>query len=59
MMRLEDAPVVQAGTPLLDALEEMQRQGGDRALVLDHGELVGLLSVTDVGRVVSESVSSH
>jgi Zn-dependent protease len=56
MMLLEDAPVIQAGTPLLDALEEMQRQGGDRALVLDQGELAGLLSITDVGRIVSESV---
>ena len=58
MMLLEDAPVVQTGTPLLEALQDMQRQGGDRALVLDHGELVGLLSITDVGRVVSESAAT-
>ena len=55
MIRLADAPAVQAGTPLLEALDEMQAQGGDRALVLDHGELAGLLSITDVGRVVSEA----
>ena len=58
MLSLEDAPVVEAGTPLLTALEEMQGQGGDRALVLDHGELAGLLSITDVGRVVSESAAT-
>ncbi len=58
MMLLDDAPVVQAGTPLLEAVQDMQRQGGDRALVLDHGELAGLLSITDVGRVVSESAAT-
>jgi Zn-dependent protease/predicted transcriptional regulator len=55
MILLEEAPVVRAGTPLLEALQEMQQQGGDRALVLDRDELVGLLSITDVGRVVSEA----
>ncbi|MCZ7587307.1 MAG: site-2 protease family protein [Gaiella sp.] len=57
MIRLEDAPVVQAGTPLIDALAEMERQGGDRALVLDRGTLAGLLSITDVGRVMSEATA--
>lgn len=57
MIRLEDAPVVQVGTPLVEALQEMERQGGDRALVLDHGALAGLLSITDVGRVMSEAAS--
>jgi CBS domain-containing protein len=40
---------------LLEALQEMQQQGGDRALVLDRDDLAGLLSITDVGRVVSEA----
>jgi Zn-dependent protease len=55
MILLDEAPVVQAGTPLLEALQEMQQQGGDRALVLDRDDLAGLLSITDVGRVVSEA----
>ena len=59
MMLLERRP----GRPGGDALaggssRSMQRQGGDRALVLDHGELAGLLSITDVGRVVSESAAT-
>lgn len=58
MIRLEDAPAVHAESPLLDALQEMQAHGVDRALVLDRGELAGLLSVTDVGRVVSESAAN-
>lgn len=55
MIPLATAPVVEVGTPLADALDEMERRGGDRALVLDHGALAGLLSITDVGRVVSEA----
>jgi Zn-dependent protease len=55
MVPLAEAPVVEAGTPLADALDEMELQGGDRALVLDHGVLAGMLSITDVGRVVSDA----
>ena len=57
MIPLGNAPSVQAETPLLDALQELQSHGADRALVLDHGELEGLLSITDVGRVVSEATA--
>jgi Zn-dependent protease/predicted transcriptional regulator len=57
MIPLDEAPVVRAGTPLLGALAELQEQGGDRALVLDDGELAGLFSITDVGRVVSEAAA--
>ncbi len=59
MIPLAEAPVVRSGTPLLGALAEMQEQGGDRALVLDDGELAGLLSITDVGRVVSEAAAAR
>lgn len=59
MIRLEDAPVVQVGTPLLDALQELQGQGADRALVLDGSALAGLLSITDVGRVMSEAAAAR
>jgi Zn-dependent protease len=57
MIRLDEAPAVQAGTPLLEALEEMRSHGVDRALVLERSELAGLLSITDVGRVVSEAAA--
>ena len=57
MIRLDEAPVVQAGTPLVEGLQEMERQGGDRALVLDRGALAGLLSITDVGRVMAEAAT--
>ncbi len=59
MVRLADAPTLQAATPVLDALQEMQAHGIDRALVLADGELAGLLSITDVGRVVSESMATR
>ena len=59
MIRLEDAPAVHPETPLLDALQEMQAHGVDRALVLAHDELAGLLSITDVGRVVSAAAATR
>lgn len=57
MLGLEDAPVLRPEAPLLDALQEMQVHGVDRALVLAGSELAGLLSITDVGRVVSEAAT--
>jgi len=59
MIPLRDAPVVQVGMPLLEALEEMQHRSGDRALVLSSGELAGLLSITDVGRVMSDAAAGR
>ncbi len=59
MIRLEDAPAVHPETPLLDALQEMQAHGVDRTLVLAHDELAGLLSITDVGRVVSAAAATR
>jgi Zn-dependent protease/CBS domain-containing protein len=57
MIRLEEAPVLKAEMPLLDALAVMQAKGIDRALVLNGDEHAGLLSITDVGRVVSEAAA--
>lgn len=58
MIPLAEAPTLRPETPLLEALEELERTRLDRALVLDDGELAGLLSVTDVGRVVSEAAAN-
>ena len=48
-----------SGSPLLDALTEMERQRRTRALVVGHGDLAGLLSITDVARVVTEAVATR
>jgi Zn-dependent protease/predicted transcriptional regulator len=53
MLTLADVPTVRESEPLLDAIADMG--GLDRALVLDDGNIVGLLSITDVGRLVAAS----
>jgi predicted transcriptional regulator len=58
MVPLADAPALRPEAALLDALRELELARVDRALVLRDGELAGLLSLTDVGRVVSEAVTS-
>ncbi len=40
------------GEPLTDVLERLTRESGRRALVFDHGRLVGILSSTDVTRAL-------
>ena len=55
MLPLDEVPVVDEGEPLLDALGHLHRGGVDRAIVLDEGEFSGLLSMTDVGRLVAAS----
>jgi Zn-dependent protease len=59
MLSLAESAVVSPGAPLLDALAEMERQGRTRALVLEEGELAGLLSITDVGRLVTEALATR
>jgi Zn-dependent protease len=59
MLSLAECAVVSPGAPLLDALAEMERQGRTRALVLEEGELAGLLSITDVGRLVTEALATR
>ncbi len=55
MLALDEVPVVHEDDRLLDALAELHRGGIDRAIVLADGELRGLLSITDVGRLVAAS----
>jgi CBS domain-containing protein len=58
MLGIDEIPVLDAGTPLLDALATMQERGLDRTLVVERDELAGLLSITDVGRVISEAAAA-
>ena len=50
---LDRMPTVRADEPLVDAVAELSAWPLDRALVLDDGHVVGLLSITDVGRLVA------
>ncbi|MGZ4393451.1 MAG: CBS domain-containing protein [Gaiellaceae bacterium] len=53
MLPRASVPVVGEDEELLDALDEMNDNGINRAIVLDGGSLEGLLSITDVVRLVS------
>jgi Zn-dependent protease/predicted transcriptional regulator len=55
MLAVDEVPVIHEDEPLTDALAELREGGLDRALVLDGDHLAGLLSITDVGRLLSES----
>ena len=59
MLGVDDVPVVREDEPLTDALAALGKSGLDRALVLDGDRLAGLLSVTDVGRLLSESLAAR
>jgi CBS domain-containing protein len=52
MLRLDQVPVVAADDRLTDVLDELGDNDVKRALVLDDGRLVGLLSITDVARAL-------
>ncbi len=53
MLPIDTTPTVREDEPLLDAIADMQKGALDRALVLDGGNVVGLLSITDVGRLLT------
>ena len=53
MLPLDKVPVVSESQPLTDAAVELSDDGGiGRALVVEGGRLVGLLSVTDLARAL-------
>jgi len=52
MLRLDEVPVLAPGERVLDALEKLDQSDVDRALVVEDGRLVGLLSVTDLARAL-------
>jgi Zn-dependent protease/predicted transcriptional regulator len=53
MLPLDQAPIVREDEKLMDALDQLVEGRLDRALVLDRDRLAGLLSITDVGRLLS------
>ncbi|HET6643488.1 MAG TPA: site-2 protease family protein [Gaiellaceae bacterium] len=52
MLRLDQVPVVTAEDRLVDVLDRLGTSDLRRALVLDDGRLVGLLSITDLARAM-------
>ena len=53
MIPFADAPTVRADAPLLDAVNDMATGPLDRALVVEDDHVVGLLSISDVGRLLA------
>jgi CBS domain-containing protein len=53
MLAFDDVPRLREDEPLVDALGELATEPPGRALVLDGGQVVGLLSISDVGRLVA------
>ena len=53
MLPREAIPVVHEDAELVDALDEINANRVNRALVIDDGRLEGLLSITDIVRLVS------
>ena len=59
MLTRASVPVVREEADLLDALDQMNAGGINRALVMDDGRLEGILSITDVVRLVSWKTAGH
>jgi CBS domain len=59
MLPRASVPVVREEADLLDALDQMNAGGINRALVMDDGRLEGILSITDVVRLVSWKTAGH
>jgi Zn-dependent protease/CBS domain-containing protein len=55
MLPIDEATSVREDEPLLDAISDMAAGSLDRALVLAGDQVVGLLSITDVGRLVARN----
>jgi Zn-dependent protease/CBS domain-containing protein len=52
MLRIDQVPVLAPDDQVVDVLEELGESDVQRALVLDDGRLVGLLSITDLARAL-------
>ncbi|MFF4525158.1 site-2 protease family protein [Streptomyces bluensis] len=53
MVPLSEVIVVGPESPVADLLPRMERGAEHRVLVVDHGELVGIVSLSDVSRMVT------
>jgi len=52
MLPLDDVPALAEDDDLVDALAKLGSSDVRRALVLDGGQLAGLLSITDLSRAL-------
>jgi Zn-dependent protease/CBS domain-containing protein len=52
MVRLEEIPLLTEDASAVDALERLSAPTANRGLVVDHGHLAGLLSITDLARAL-------
>jgi predicted transcriptional regulator len=52
MLPLDSVPRLHAGDELVDALATLGESDVGRGLVLENGDLVGLLSITDLARAL-------
>jgi Zn-dependent protease/CBS domain-containing protein len=52
MLRLDQVPVLAPKNQIVDVLDELGESDVQRALVLEDGRLVGLLSITDLARAL-------
>jgi Zn-dependent protease/CBS domain-containing protein len=52
MLDLDEVPILDADDDAIDALEKVSGSEVNRALVLDGNRLLGLLSITDLGRAL-------
>jgi hypothetical protein len=59
MLPLRDVHVVAEDAPLFPAIVDLMARAPNRALVADHGRLAGLLSITDVSRLLELRRLTH
>ena len=52
MIPRDEVPLLDEDQPAIDALAELSTSELNRALVVDDGRLVGLLSITDLARAL-------
>lgn len=55
MLPLSEVPLLSAETGAADALVQLAERNVNRGLVLEDGELVGLVSITDLARALETS----
>ena len=52
MISLDEVPLLTEDERAVDALAELSAPDANRGLVVDNGHLAGLLSITDLARVL-------
>ena len=52
MLALADVPIVREDEPAFDVITELSRGSVHRALVMDDGHLLGLISISDIARFI-------